>query len=262
MLILFVALVYNHQTTFYTSSSIHHPADKKSFCIFAAKEISMDVKAVIFDLDGTLIDNNEYHLQSWIQYLKNQDREISEEEYKARVNGRTNKDVIEYIYRRKMDDEEALVYAHEKEAIYRELYKQHIRPVAGLMDLLKEIKDLGIPMAIATSGIQVNIDFMFTHIPMREYFTVIVNSSHIKKGKPDPEIYIKTAELLKVDPASCLVFEDAVVGINSAKAAGMKVIGVLTTHTAGELAGADMLIQDYTELTDEEKKFEKLVQSL
>ncbi|HYK56016.1 MAG TPA: HAD family phosphatase [Flavisolibacter sp.] len=222
----------------------------------------MEVKAVIFDLDGTLIDNNAYHLQSWIHYLKNKNREISEEEYKANVNGRTNKDVIEYIYQRKMEDAEAMVYAHEKEAIYRELYQPHITPVAGLLPLLQKLKDLNIPMAIATSGIQVNIDFMFDNIPIRQYFDVIVNSAHIKKGKPDPEIYFKTAELLNVAPENCLVFEDAVVGINSAKAAGMKVVGVLTTHSAAELAGADVLIRDYTELLNDTNHFKEIIQAL
>jgi beta-phosphoglucomutase family hydrolase len=222
----------------------------------------MKVNAAIFDLDGTLIDNNTYHLQSWLQYLKDKNREMTEEEYKAKVNGRTNKDVIEYIYQRKMEDEEAMKYAHEKEAIYRQLYAPYIKPVAGLLELLEKLRSLSIPMAIATSGIQVNIDFLFEHIPIRSYFDVIVNSAHISKGKPDPEIYIKTAELLKVSPAECLVFEDAVVGINSAKAAGMKVVGVLTTHKAEELSGADILIKDFSELVAEENSFEQVTSGL
>jgi len=222
----------------------------------------MKVNAAIFDLDGTLIDNNSYHLQSWLQYLKDMNREMSEEEYKANVNGRTNKDVIEYIYQRKMDDKEAMKYAHEKEAIYRQLYAPYIKPVAGLLELLEKLRSLSIPMAIATSGIQVNIDFLFEHIPIRSYFDVIVNSAHISKGKPDPEIYIKTAELLKVSPAECLVFEDAVVGINSARAAGMKVVGVLTTHKAEELSGADILIKDFSELVAEENSFEQVTSGL
>jgi beta-phosphoglucomutase family hydrolase len=222
----------------------------------------MKVNAAIFDLDGTLIDNNTYHLQSWLQYLKDKNREMTEEEYKANVNGRTNKDVIEYIYQRKMDDKEAMKYAHEKEAIYRQLYAPYIKPVAGLLELLEKLRSLSIPMAIATSGIQVNIDFLFEHIPIRSYFDVIVNSAHISKGKPDPEIYIKTAELLKVSPAECLVFEDAVVGINSAKAAGMKVVGVLTTHKAEELSGADILIKDFSELVAEENSFEQVTSGL
>jgi beta-phosphoglucomutase family hydrolase len=222
----------------------------------------MKVNAAIFDLDGTLIDNNSYHLQSWLQYLKDMNREMSEEEYKARVNGRTNKDVIEYIYQRQMDDDEAMKYAQEKEAIYRKLYAPHIKPVEGLLELLEKLRSLSIPMAIATSGIQVNIDFLFEHIPIRSYFDVIVNSAHITKGKPDPEIYIKTAELLKVSPADCLVFEDAVVGINSAKAAGMKVVGVLTTHTAAELSGADVLIKDFSEMVRGENSFEQITASI
>jgi beta-phosphoglucomutase family hydrolase len=222
----------------------------------------MKVKAAIFDLDGTLIDNNTYHLQSWLQYLKDMNREMTEEEYKANVNGRTNKDVIEYIYQRKMNDKEAMKYAHEKEAIYRELYAPYIKPVPGLLELLEKLRSLSIPMAIATSGIQVNIDFLFEHIPIRSYFDVIVNSAHISKGKPDPEIYIKTSELMKVPPVECLVFEDAVVGINSAKAAGMKVVGVLTTHKAEELSGADILIKDFSELLVEENSFEQVTSGL
>ena len=100
-------------------------------------------------------------------------------------------------------------------------------------------------MAIATSGIQPNIDFMFEEVPIKSYFKEVVNSSHISKGKPDPEIYLKTASLLNVSPNHCLVFEDAVVGIKSAKAAGMKVIAVATTQPREELSMADMIIDDY-----------------
>ncbi len=202
-------------------------------------------KAVIFDLDGTLIDNNSFHLETWKKYLKNIGRNISEEEYNANINGRTNKDAIEYIYGRKMSDEEILKYTLEKEALYREIYQPFILPVPGLIELLEILKNKNIPIGIATSGIQPNINFMFEHIPIKKYFKVVVNSSHIKKGKPDPEIYLKTASLLNVLPKNCLVFEDAVVGIKSAKAAGMKVIAVATTHPKDELSGADMIVDDY-----------------
>jgi beta-phosphoglucomutase len=208
----------------------------------------MDASAVIFDLDGTLVDNNAFHLKSWKQYIKNLGKEISEEEYNANINGRTNKDAAEYLFGKKMTKDEAMVYALEKEAVYREMYAPHIRPVEGLTKFLEVLKKLNVPMAIATSGIQVNIDFMFDHIPIREYFSVVVNSAHINKGKPDPEIYLKAAELLEVAPESCLVFEDAVVGINSAKAAGMRVVAVSTTHPEEELSGADLIVKDYTKL--------------
>ena len=128
-----------------------------------------EVKAVIFDLDGTLIDNNSFHLKSWIEYLKKIGRNISEEEYNLNFNGRTNKDVIKYIFNREMTEEEILKYSLEKEAVYREIYQQFIKPVNGLIRFLEVLKNKNIAMAIATSGIQPNIDFMFENIPIKKY---------------------------------------------------------------------------------------------
>ncbi len=204
-----------------------------------------DTKAAIFDLDGTLIDNNHFHLTTWLQYLKNKGRIVTEAEYRTHFNGRTNKDVLEYIYERPLSAEEAMVYSLEKEALYREIYKEHIQPVAGLLSLLEGFHRNGIPMAIATSGIQPNIDFMFEHIDIKKYFTAVINSSHVKLGKPDPEIYFKAAQALQVPPANCLVFEDAVVGIQSAKTAGMKVVAITTTEKAEELQSADLIIDNF-----------------
>src|SRR5690349_9476868 len=130
----------------------------------------MALAAAIFDLDGTLIDNNLYHIKAWKEYLKRMGRELSDEEYKINFNGRTNRDVVEYLQRRKMTDEEAAPYYLEKEAMYRELYQPHITPIPGLIELLKQLKANNIPMAIATSGITVNIEFMFNHLPIKEYF--------------------------------------------------------------------------------------------
>ncbi|MEO6813636.1 MAG: HAD family phosphatase [Ginsengibacter sp.] len=203
------------------------------------------VKAVIFDLDGTLIDNNSYHRKTWEKYLNSKGRSISNAEFNAHLNGRTNHDAIEYIYGKGISNEESVKYTLEKEALYREMYSPYITPVSGLIGLLKIFYEHNIPMAIATSGIQPNIDFMFDHIPIKKYFKAVVNSSHIKKGKPNPEIYMKTASILGIAPQNCLVFEDAVVGINAAKAAGTKVIAITTTQPKEELSDADMIIEDY-----------------
>lgn len=203
-------------------------------------------KAAIFDLDGTLIDNNSYHRQTWEKYLEKIGKRISEEEFNANMNGRTNADAIKYIFGKKISEEEAIKYTLEKEALYREIYQPFIKPISGLIDFLQILKSKNIPRAIATSGIQPNIDFLFENIPIKKYFKVVVNSSHIKQGKPHPEIYLKAASLLNVQPKNCLVFEDAVVGIRSARAAGMKVIAVATTQPKEELAEADMIVNDYT----------------
>ena len=220
---------------------------KESLEITVDRLIStMNTKAVIFDLDGTLIDNNAWHLKTWKIYLEKIGKDISEENYRKHINGRTNKDALEYIYNKKMTDAEAMVYALEKEALYREVYKNDIKPVHGLLELLEVLYKKSIPMSIATSGIQPNIDFMFEHIPIKQYFKHVVNSSHITKGKPDPEIYLKTASLLAIPAENCLVFEDAVVGVLAAHAAGMKVVAITTTQSAEELKNAELIISDYT----------------
>jgi len=206
------------------------------------------IKAAIFDLDGTMLDNNPYHLNAWKKYLEGKGRKISDEEYNANVNGRTNKDVIRYIFGSGLNDEETLNYSLEKEAVYRELYLADIKPVNGLIDLLKFFQDRKIPMAIATSGIQVNIDFMFEHIPVRKYFQAVVNSSHIRMGKPDPEIFLKAAKELGIPAIHCLVFEDSVVGVTAAHAAGMKVVALSTTQSGSELRNADLTVKDFASL--------------
>ncbi len=209
-----------------------------------------ELQAAIFDLDGTLLDNNYYHRISWIAYLKNAGRNITEEEFNENMNGRTNHDAVQYIFGKDLSEEKITNITLEKEAVYREMYAQYIKPVPGLINLLEFFRNKGLLMAIATSGIQPNIDFMFDHVPIKPYFKAVINSAHITKGKPDPEIYLKTASTLNVQPEHCLVFEDAVVGIEAAKSAGMKVVAVATTEDKKELSNADLIIDDYRELME------------
>ena len=206
------------------------------------------IQAAIFDLDGTILDNNQYHLKSWLKYLESKQISISQEDFGKNISGRTNKDAVEYIFKRKMSDEEAMHYTLEKETVYREMYAPYIQPVNGLFDLLNFFWQEKIRMAIATSGIQPNIDFMFEYVAIENYFEEIVHSAHIQNGKPHPEIYLTTADRLDVQPSRCIVFEDSFPGIASAKAAGMHVIAMATTHTKEELGEADLVVNDFSEL--------------
>lgn len=147
-----------------------------------------------------------------------------------------------------MSDEEAMHYTLEKEAVYRNMYTPYIQPVKGLLDLLEFFRKRQIKMGIATSGIQPNIDFMFDHLPIKKYFEEVVNSAHIRLGKPNPEIYLTTAKRLRVNPSKCIVFEDSFPGIASAQSAGMHVVAITTTHTRSELDAANLVIDDFSEL--------------
>jgi beta-phosphoglucomutase-like phosphatase (HAD superfamily) len=125
--------------------------------------------------------------------------------------------------------------AKEKEIIYSELYRPFIKPVEGLPVFLKHATDLAIPIALATSAPLENVDFTLDSTGLKKYFGLISDASMVKNGKPDPEIYLLTAAKLGVQPSDCIVFEDSVAGIQSALSAGMRVIGVATTHKPEEL---------------------------
>ena len=114
--------------------------------------------------------------------------------------------------------------------------------------MLEALQEANIPAAVATSGLPVNIRFMFDHVPIKKYFKVVVDSTMVIKGKPDPEIFLTAAKLIHAAPEQCIAFEDSKAGISSAKAASMKVVALTTTHKAEELDNAHFIIKDYTEI--------------
>jgi beta-phosphoglucomutase family hydrolase len=206
-------------------------------------------EAVIFDLDGTLIDNNAYHIKAFQAFYDKIGKPFTTEEYKQHINGRMNRDIFDYVFDTTLNAEQSEAYTNEKEALYRELYAEHIKPIDGLLNFLEELERAKIPKAIATSGIIPNINFMFEHVPIKDYFHSVIDSTQIAQGKPHPEIFLKAAVSVNAVPANCVAFEDSVAGILSAKAAGMKVIALTTTHTAEEVKEADLVIKDYTEIS-------------
>jgi len=209
--------------------------------------------AVAFDLDGTLIDNNQYHFITWQEFYRKRNRELTMDEYKACFNGRTMTDCVKYVFQQPdMPAEEIERYTNEKESLYREIYAAHIKPIPGLLALLELLEQAQIPMVIATSGIQDNIDFLFSHIPIKRYFKRVIKGSDITHGKPHPEMYQLAARELGLPAEKCIAFEDATVGIASAGGAGMKVVALTTTHTPEELVSADRIIKDYEEIRMEQ----------
>lgn len=207
--------------------------------------------AVIFDMDGVIVDNITYHFDSWKQFCAAHSFTLSEDELTRYVNGRVAREVLEYLFKRELTAEEVHRYTEEKEGIYRRLYRPHLQPTRGLVDFLQQLKAQGIPTAVATSAPATNIDFTLTGTGVKEYFRTIVDARHVKRGKPDPEIYLKAAEQIGVTPERCVVIEDALLGIESGLAAGMKVIGIATTHRPEELTHTHLVVKDFTELSYE-----------
>lgn len=203
--------------------------------------------AFIFDMDGVIVDSNPFHKISLKQFCKKYGHDLTEEQLRERIYGRTNKDWITNVFG-KLEPEQLNRYGEEKEALFRELYQNDIKPVDGLIAFLEKIDENKVPRAIATSAPRANVDFTLAKTNTEKYFRTILDESFVQKGKPDPEIYLKTAAALKSDPAHCIVFEDSLSGVKSAKAAGCKVVGITTTHTREELSETDLVIDNFNGL--------------
>jgi beta-phosphoglucomutase len=208
----------------------------------------MNDYAFIFDMDGVIVDSNPYHKIALKQFCTKYGRPLTEEALHKKIYGRTNKEWITALFG-PLPADELTRYAAEKEALYRDLYANDIRPVAGLLNFLERLKAEGIPRAIGTSAPRSNVDFTLSATNITKYFSVILDESYVKHGKPDPEIYLKVAAALAFPPDQCIVFEDSLSGVQAGKEAGCKVVGITTTHRADELTEADWVVDDFQELT-------------
>ncbi len=210
---------------------------------------------VIFDMDGVIVDSNPFHKEAWKLFLKKYDFNLSEDDFKKKIFGKTNRDILEIFFGNKLTRKKVEAYTYEKELFYQKSFEPYICLTNGLEPFLETLKFNNIKIGISTSAPVMNIDFVMEKTGIRDYFSVIVDESQINKGKPDPEIYLKTASRLSVKPSECIVFEDSISGVRSARNAGMKVIGITTTHLDEELSGlVDFVINDFSGLSLEKLK--------
>ena len=206
--------------------------------------------AVIFDMDGVLVDNNKYHNIAWLEFCKRKNFKISVEDITSRF-GNLNDEYFKFLYGKQLPKEESDRLGEEKEAIYREIYANDIQPAEGLIPLLKDLKKQGFRIGVATSANQNNLDFVLDKTQIRAFFDVLVDSSMVSKGKPDPEVFLKAAGLLNIPASRCLVFEDSVHGVDAACNANMKVIALTTTFKADKLKAATRIIKGFPEIGTE-----------
>jgi beta-phosphoglucomutase family hydrolase len=190
--------------------------------------------AFIFDMDGVIVDNAVWHLEAFAEFGKRHGLVHTKENY-TKYFGNTNQTIMNSLFNTILSSDKLNALAEEKEIIYRELYRPFIQPVEGLPAFLENASAQGIPIALATSAPQENVDFTLDSTGLKKYFSIISDASMVKHGKPDPEIYLLTAAKLGLQPSDCIVFEDSIAGIQSALSAGMRVIGVATTHKPEEL---------------------------
>ncbi len=206
---------------------------------------------VIFDMDGVLADTGPIHFESWVNLGRfigvEFTRELFEETFGQQSPTITRKLVGP-------DPDEVLIekWANIKEKNYREIVKDKLAPLPGVMKILADLKSKGFKLAVGSSGPSENVDLVLTSLKIKHYFDVIITAAEVKKGKPEPDVFLIVAKTLNINPKNCIVIEDAPVGIEAAMRAEMIPIALTTTHNKEELLNAHLIIKDLTEISIED----------
>lgn len=206
--------------------------------------------AFIFDMNGTMINDMNYHEQAWHNVLVNQlNAPLTLDQVRHQIYG-TSAEMFDRVFGAgKFTEEEIQAISLEKEHRYRIEFLPSLKLIHGLSAFLDRTRSKNIALAIGTAAPQANIDFVIDNLGLRNTFPVVIGPHHVVKSKPDPEVFLKAAAELGVAPANCLVFEDAPKGIEAAARAGMKAVGITSYHTAEELKRDNLLftIEDYSD---------------
>ena len=191
------------------------------------------IKAFLFDLNGTMIDDMQYHITAWHEIFNKYGANFSREEAMKECYGK-NDEILERIFPGKFSQEEKDHISITKETEYQKVYLPHLKLIDGLSSLLEEAKSKSIKMAIGSAAIMFNVNFVLDNLNIRHYFDAIISADDVVVSKPDGETYLKCAEALGVLPHECIVFEDVPKGVESAVNAGMKAIVITSLHKENE----------------------------
>lgn len=207
----------------------------------------MAISGVIFDMDGVLVDNRDVHIESFIIFCKKHGITLSSGQLMPFF-GMGNDDIMQSIFKRELTTKEIDTYSQEKEQIYRDIYAETIEPVKGLVSFIEQLKARKIKIAVGSSGMRKNVDYVLEKCGIANYIDAIACGDMVKKAKPDPEVFLLAASLLGLKPTECIVFEDSFAGIKAARLASAKVVAVATTFSLKEHTDYDLLISDFTEV--------------
>ncbi|MCB1025844.1 MAG: HAD family phosphatase [Acidobacteria bacterium] len=205
--------------------------------------------AFIFDMDGTLVDNMRFHTIAWQKMLAENGIENDGHDFLVGTAGKTNREIIPMFFP-DLPDDELLRLGNRKEELYRESFLPHRKAIDGALEFLEESKELGIKMAVATAAPIANMEFILDGLDLRKYFHAITTAADVKNGKPDPEVFLISAEKLGVEPDRCLVFEDALNGFEAANRAGMRSVGIATVNSIEKILSLPLVIEARADFCD------------
>jgi beta-phosphoglucomutase family hydrolase len=213
--------------------------------------MDMQQRAFIFDMDGTIVDNMGFHTRSWLEFFSRRGHAVDEAAFFAATAGRTGHEIIGKYLGEGLGHDAVTALIDEKEVLYRELYAPHLRAVQGFGALVGAAKAAGIRLAVGTAAPPSNVDFTLDGLGLRGHFDTVVGAADVKRGKPEPDVFLLAAERCGADPAHCIVFEDAPLGVEAARRAGMRCIAMTTTLPAEAFSAFDNVIRiarDFSEI--------------
>ena len=209
--------------------------------------------AFIFDMDGVLTDNMRFHADSWVELFKDFGLEgLDAERYLVETAGMKGLDVLRYFLDPEITEAEAGRLTEFKDFLYRVMSRNRITPMPGLKAFLDLADKQGIQLGIGTGAGAKNIEYVLDLLNLTGRFQAIVDPSQVSQGKPHPDIFLRVADLLEVAPSDCIVFEDALPGVEAARRATMKCVAVTTTNRADAFSSFDnvvAVIDDFTKLS-------------
>lgn len=215
----------------------------------------MAERAFIFDMDGTIVDNMGFHLDSWLAFFARHGHQLDAEAFFRETAGAQGREILRGRLGEHITDDEIAVLGEEKEMLYRELYAPHRKTIDGFDELVVNAKVRGVPLAVATSAPPGNIEFTLDGLDIRRHFDAIAGAADVERGKPHPDVFLKAAERLGIEAGKCIVFEDAPLGVEAARRAGMRAIVLTTTLPAEAFADYDnviRIVRDFSELTEDD----------
>jgi beta-phosphoglucomutase family hydrolase len=209
----------------------------------------MKYRALLFDMDGTLVHNMPTHNQAWKDTLAEAGVHVDLEEFNHATVGKTNREILRLMLGAELSESDIQYWGGRKENLYRARFAHLREPLPGLQNLLEQARGLGLLMAVATAAPPDNISFILDELDLRRYFQVVVGAHNVQHGKPHPDLFLKSAEALEVEPTACLVFEDALNGLEGARRAGMKAILICTTLDSQAVLGQSHVLQAVPDFT-------------
>ncbi|HEX8605845.1 MAG TPA: HAD family phosphatase [Pseudoduganella sp.] len=212
---------------------------------------SQPPRAFIFDMDGTIVDNMAFHTKSWVAFFERHGKQIDADDFFRATAGRQGHEIMRSYLGSELTRDDAALLDAEKEELYRELYAPHLETVAGFDQFIETAQQQDVRLAVATAAPPANIVFTLDGLDLRRHFDAVVGAADVARGKPNPDVFLLAAERCGTAPEHCIVFEDAPLGVEAARRAGMRAVVLTTTLPAEAFAEFDNVIciaRDFSEL--------------